>query len=141
MSRRRLPILSPMEQRHLVVIDDDPGTGRLFRRIAEGEGYEVHLAPSALEARAVLAEVRPDVIILDMVMPDMDGIEMVRWLGDQGYAAGLILVSGFAATYMKAAATLARARGMEEVRILEKPVSVEELRNAIGQVGGAPATG
>lgn len=128
-----------MGKRHLLVIDDDPGTGRLFRRIAEGEGYRVRLAASGLDARAVLGEVRPAIIILDMVMPDMDGIEMVRWLAQEGYAGGLILVSGFAATYMKAAATLARARGVKNVRVLEKPVAVADLREAMGQVGGGPA--
>lgn len=130
-----------MDQLHLLVIDDDPGNGRLFARIAEGEGYRVHVTASGLDARAVLAGVRPAVIILDMVMPDMDGIEMVRWLTGQDYDGGLILVSGFAETYLKAAETLARARGMEEVRILGKPVSVGDLRDAIRQVGGAPAAG
>jgi len=125
-----------MERPHLLVIDDDEATARLFGRIAEGEGYEVRTASSGSDARAILTELQPAVIILDMIMPDMDGIEMVRWLSGQTYTGRLVLVSGFSQTYLQAAATMARAAGMATVHILQKPVSVADLREAVGPVAG-----
>jgi CheY-like chemotaxis protein len=113
------------------VVDDDQATAALFRRVAERAGHTVRTAASAAEARARVSEELPEVVVLDMVMPEVDGIEMVGWFAQQGFRGRVVLVSGFAETYLQAAAAMARARGIGDVQILTKPVEIGDLRAAL----------
>lgn len=120
-----------MDARKLLIVDDDEATCLLFKRIGERAGLGVRAVTSASAAKdAVIGDV-PDVIILDMIMPDVDGIEMIRWLTGQGFQGKVILVSGFAEAYLQAASTMARAKGIADVQVLTKPIAVEDLRGAL----------
>lgn len=120
-----------MDPRKLLIVDDDEATGLLFKRVGEREGYGVRAVTRATEAKEAVVSDAPDVIILDMVMPDMDGIEMVGWLTGQGFQGRVILVSGFAEAYLQAASTMARAKGIADVAVLTKPVALDDLRRAL----------
>lgn len=117
----------------VLVIDDDESSALLFSRVASRCGLTTATALSGSAARARMQDELPDVVVLDMVMPDMDGIEMVKWLTERGFMGTLIVVSGFSELYMQAAATLARARGITDVKLLTKPISVPDLREALGE--------
>ena len=120
-----------MSDERILIIDDDVATGVLFSRIAEMAGYEVRAVNTAEEAKEAVLAWTPTTIILDMVMPDMDGIEMVGWLVDNDYGGRILFVSGFADAYLEAAATMARAKGISDVTVLKKPVAVADLRSAL----------
>jgi YesN/AraC family two-component response regulator len=73
----------------------------------------------------------PTVVILDMVMPEMDGIELVEWLGSVRCAARIIIISGYTPIYAKLAVTLGEAKGLLSISRLTKPVSLAALTTAL----------
>lgn len=79
--------------RALVVEDNEP-VARITRRLLEREGFEVDVAFTATDARRLLAEGRYDMILLDMVLPDGNGIDLLRVIRDQSSAMPILIVSG-----------------------------------------------
>ena len=72
----------------------------------------------------------PTLIVLDIVMPRTDGIELIKWLIERGATASIIVASGYNALYAKMAATLGSDRGLS-VSFLDKPFKIDALRDAI----------
>jgi CheY-like chemotaxis protein len=70
----------------VLVIDDDPAARELVQRALQPEGFVVHAAASGLEGLAIAERFAPDLVICDLVMPGMDGFEVVRRLGESGIA-------------------------------------------------------
>jgi CheY-like chemotaxis protein len=114
--------------RRLLVIDDEPDFAGLVVTVASQMGYAATAAGNAGEFQRLYLAGPPDVIVLDIVMPEQDGIELVRWLVDQGYRARILIVSGFNPDYAKSAKAFAEIGGQVEVAVLRKPVKLEELR-------------
>ncbi len=71
---------SPVSKRTITVVDDDLEIVTLVRVILEQEGFNVRCAYSGKDLFAGLKELKPDLIILDVMMPDMDGLEVLRRL-------------------------------------------------------------
>lgn len=115
----------------LLVIDDDPPIGTFFRRVAEREGYDVRVCTSAVAAKEAVADFEPQVIMLDLIMPDVDGIEMVRWLTGFGFRGRVVMMSGYSESYLAAAVAILQARGIRDSHSLTKPVDIERLREIL----------
>ena len=62
----------------ILLVDDEEGTQFLYREVLEGDGYEVHSALTGKDALQKLKTVSPDLVILDINMPGMNGIEILR---------------------------------------------------------------
>lgn len=116
--------------KHMVVLDDNFDFARLVERVAESAGFSVTVAKNASGFRKAVQSLPPSTIVLDIVMPDADGVELVQWLAEQGYRDRVVLVSGFDPLYALQAQRLAEARGLMDIVRLRKPVSIEELRAA-----------
>jgi DNA-binding NtrC family response regulator len=67
-----------MTTRQVLVVDDEIGIRELLRDILQDEGYQVQLAENAAEAREYRQHTRPDVVLLDIWMPDCDGITLLK---------------------------------------------------------------
>jgi DNA-binding response OmpR family regulator len=67
----------------LLVIDDEVELGRLLECVAESIGYEARVASRIADFKDSLVAFTPGVIMLDLAMPEMDGLELLRWLGGQ----------------------------------------------------------
>lgn len=119
-----------MAQR-LLSIDDDPDILSLIRRVAVDLGFEVDVVTHGSFFMAAYVRKKPDVITLDLYMPDMDGIELIRWLGDVGCTARVILMSGAAFHYSQMAQRLAHDGSKLNVSCLNKPFAIADLRNAL----------
>jgi YesN/AraC family two-component response regulator len=63
-----------------------------------------------------------------MVMPEMDGNELVLWLMQQGYSSELIIITGYSPDYAKDAKLLAEFKGLQSVTTLNKPIRLAKLR-------------
>ena len=120
-----------MSEKRLLVIDDEPEIGEFVRKVATGLGYEVRVTTDGRAFQAAYHELRPTTIVMDMVMPEMDGIELVLWLMEQGYAAHLIIITGYSPDYAKDARLLAEFKGLRSVITLTKPIRLAKLREVL----------
>ena len=120
-----------MRGRRLLAVDDDPGILAIIREIATELGFEVETLTKSTSFMTTYVRVRPDVVTLDVVMPDMDGIELIRWLSDIGSTAGVIILSGGNAIYLEQSRKIATARGALRTSVLAKPFRVTDLRTAL----------
>lgn len=119
------------KNRRLLVVDDDPGFGKLVRRVAERMGYDVEVVTRSREFPEAYKTMCPTDILLDVVMPDVDGIELMKWLAQEGCDARLTVVTGYSADYAEITVKFGRDNGLNLVAGLTKPASVDDLRRAL----------
>ncbi len=112
-----------MSATHILVVDDEPDIRRLVQEILEDEGYRVSGAESGNAARLALRERRPDLILLDIWMPDLDGISLLKeWSQDEGLPCPVIMMSGHGTVE-----TAVEATRLGAYDFLEKPLSMAKL--------------
>ncbi len=115
----------------LLVVDDEPGFGEFVRKVGVKLGYEVAVTTNGRDFKRLYDAFGPTVVLLDVVMPEIDGVELVQWLADRNADAHLIVVTGYAPNYAVLTKKLAEARGLRSVATLTKPVKVADLRAAL----------
>ncbi len=81
----------------ILVVDDDDPVRVMLARLLRTQGYEVRQAANAAEARAILEDARPELVISDIVMPGESGIELRRAILDRWPGLPVILISGYSA--------------------------------------------
>ena len=108
----------------VLIVDDDPRVREYVRVNLEMEGYAVREASSAEEGLAVLEEVSPDLVLLDVMMPEVDGWEMLRRLQER-HGVGAIPVVIFSGKVEEQSAAEATARGAQG--FLDKPFDPQQL--------------
>lgn len=118
----------------LVVLDDDPNIVELIEFAAGRMGFEVYTAVHATQFQEIVLSNTPSVVILDVIMPDMDGTEVVNWLVEQEIQAPIILMSGFDGRYLCVVKSLGLARGANIIGTLAKPFSLEKLKTTLSQL-------
>ena len=121
-----------MQDKRLLICDDEPAFGRLVCNVAEDLGYSVRVTNGGRVFIEAYESFRPSTIVLDMIMPGMDGNELVLWLARQEATARLIIISGFNPDYAANAKALAEYKGLGPVVTLQKPVDLADLREALG---------
>jgi len=117
--------------RRLLVVDDDPQVGKFLSHVARGCGYDVRVTENADDFRATYLSWSPDMLILDLAMPDVDGIELLRFLAAQKCQAGILIASGHDVKVLESAHRLGTAHGLSMVGSLSKPLRVADLREAL----------
>ena len=118
------------KQKLIMVVDDESEIRNIIKEILVEEGYTTLTAASAEEAKRLLAEHRPDLVFLDIWMPDQDGIELLKeWSLDQTKTFPVIMISGHATIE-----TAIEATKLGATDFIEKPISIEKLFNTIDSV-------
>ena len=115
----------------VLVVDDDPGVRQVVRANLEAEGYSVHEAGSADEGLASLEEEPPDLLLLDVMMPEVDGWEMLRRVQER-FGIGAIPVLVFSGTVEERTVADATARGARG--FLGKPFDLQQLIDQAKQI-------
>ncbi len=112
-----------MSTAHILVIDDEPDIRTLVQEILEDEGYEVSVAEDGNSARKALQVRRPDLILLDIWMPDIDGISLLKEWADEGtLPSPVVMMSGHGTVE-----TAIEATRLGAYDFLEKPLSLAKL--------------
>ncbi len=115
--------------KRVLVIEDDEDVGNVFRMALECAGYSVMLVPDVTKALGVVFQGMPDAIVLDMMVSDMNGLDLVRYVRKQKTAKHVpMLVVSSAVGGFHASQALAAGADM----FLGKPVAVEELVRSVG---------
>ncbi|HEX5418850.1 MAG TPA: EAL domain-containing response regulator [Gammaproteobacteria bacterium] len=112
----------------LIALDDDEQIVEVVTAVGKRAGFEVIGTTYAAAFQDARKRCDPDVIVLDLQMPDMDGIEMLRHLADQRAQAAIILVTGMDVRTIAAAEHYATSRGLRVLAAMQKPFMPEELQ-------------
>ncbi len=120
-----------MSARHVLVVDDEADFCDFVEEVARGLGYHTVKVTDPRDFFTAFDRFRPDTVVLDMVMPEFDGFDIVRWLIDQQQKVRLLIVTGYSPLYAKSAQLQSLARGLDAVKTFTKPRSVSKLRAAL----------
>ncbi len=112
-----------MSTAYILVVDDEPDIGVLVKDILVDEGYEVHVVHNGEQAREARLERRPDLLLLDIWLPDVDGISLLKeWQEGGGLPCPVVMMSGHGTVESAVEATRLGAYDY-----LEKPLSMAKL--------------
>jgi DNA-binding response OmpR family regulator len=111
----------------LLLVDDEPALAEFLASAARECGFEPQITADDEEFRREFLASRPEMVALDLGMPGMDGVELIRFLADQDYASPVLIVSGFDRRVLESAFRLGEALGLRMAGPLEKPVRLEKL--------------
>jgi nitrogen-specific signal transduction histidine kinase/CheY-like chemotaxis protein len=118
----------PVASCRVLLVEDDPAVAEGISSLLECEGYDVTVAMTGAEALRLVPRIQPDVTILDIGLPDIDGIEVYTRIRAQWPGVGVIFSTG------QGDATALEERLPDHPRALLKPYSVEELIEAINHL-------
>ena len=116
----------PVTRRRALVADDDASARRFFARLLSIEGFEVSSAANGQEAREILGDLRFDIVLSDIAMPGMGGIQLLRAVREVDLDVPVILITGDPSVE-----TAAKAVEYGALRYLVKPVKAKELREIV----------
>ena len=117
-----------MSTSRLVMVDDEPMMGNLVRTVAEPLGYTVETYTESVGFVAAVVKAAPDIIILDLNMPDVSGIELMRVLAANKSRARIFIISGVDPIHQMMAEKQGESLGLTMAGIIPKPVRVADLR-------------
>lgn len=125
-SELELPVVGSGQ--HILVVEDDTNVGSIYSEVLEQAGFKVTWMDSAVTALGQIAHELPDAIVLDTLLPDMDGLEIARYVRKQagGRQLPIIAVSGATGGFQMNKAMEAGCDAF-----LGKPVSVDDLLKAV----------
>jgi DNA-binding NtrC family response regulator len=119
----------------ILVVDDELGIRALLSEILTDEGHAVELAENAAQARAVRERLKPELVLLDIWMPDVDGISLLKEWGASGQLTmPVIMMSGHGTID-----TAVEATKFGAMAFLEKPITLQKLLRAVEQALAKPA--
>jgi DNA-binding NtrC family response regulator len=119
----------------ILVVDDELGIRALLSEILSDEGHTVELAENAAQARSARESFKPDLVLLDIWMPDVDGVTLLKeWSGSGMLTMPVIMMSGHGTIDTAVEATKHGATAF-----LEKPITLQKLLRAVEQALVRPA--
>jgi DNA-binding NtrC family response regulator len=120
---------------NILVVDDELGIRDLLSEILNDEGHTVELAENAAQARQLRLAMQPDLVLLDIWMPDTDGVTLLKeWAASGLLTMPVIMMSGHATID-----TAVEATRIGAVAFLEKPITMQKLLKAVDQALAKPA--
>jgi EAL domain-containing protein (putative c-di-GMP-specific phosphodiesterase class I)/FixJ family two-component response regulator len=122
-----------MPNRRMLILDDESAVGQTIQWIAESLGFEAEFVTSSEEFFLRLDTMHPDIITIDLVMPRLDGVEIMRLLAELNCTARIVISSGMGTRVLDAAQRSASQHGLDIAGVLPKPISKEALCALVGE--------
>lgn len=123
-----------MREPRLLVIDDEPALADFVAQVAEECGFFPILTADDQQFRDSVKREHPEMVALDLGMPGMDGVELLRFLAEEDSRAPVLIISGFDRRVLESAFRLGEALGLHMVGPLEKPVRFQELERVLKEM-------
>ena len=120
-----------MSKKRLLVVDDNKSFLEFVRKVAVGLGYEVELASDGGAFKEIYQAFKPHQVLIDLIIPDIDGMELIQWLAELEMPAQVIVVTGYSPEYVNVAKMLGEGKGLSTVIALTKPIKAKDLRTAL----------
>ncbi|MEO6247127.1 MAG: response regulator [Sphingomicrobium sp.] len=111
----------------LLLIDDEPALAAYLADAARLSGYEPVIAHGDVDFRATFAAARPEMVAIDLGMPGMDGVELLRFLAAERFGGPVLIISGFDRRILESAFRLGQALGLTMAGPLEKPTRLDDI--------------
>ena len=124
----------------LLMIDDEVGLTKVVGLIAGHLGMEFRALNTSPSATEVFVDYQPDIVIIDMIMPDKDGIDVLNEIMLTGIPTQVVLTSGYSEAYLRLAEGVAKLHGHERVHFLKKPFRRAELVELLKEITADPAS-
>ena len=118
----------------LLIVDDEPDMGEFATFAGEITGYEVVTMSSGKDFQEAYLLMSPDLLLMDVAIPDIDAIGLLEWLGAAGNRAPIILMSGHGDYMLNWAKTVGTDLGMSIIDTLSKPIALEDLEKALSEI-------
>ncbi|OYY14191.1 MAG: two-component system response regulator [Polynucleobacter sp. 24-46-87] len=113
----------------ILVVDDEMGIRELLNEILTDEGHTVYAAESAMQARTIREQMRPDLVLLDIWMPEVDGITLLKeWSKTGQLTMPVVMMSGHATID-----TAVEATRIGALNFLEKPIALQKLLKTVNK--------
>lgn len=120
-----------MTKPQLIAVDDDPGIRAFIRNVAEELGFEVGEASTGKEYLDLFGDTHAEVIILDIAMPEMHGIELFDFINEHHKKIKIIMITGRSEIFLDGAMRLAADKGVNVVGGLSKPIKLDDLEKLL----------
>lgn len=111
----------------LLLIDDEPALADFVAQAAKMCGFLPVVTRTDQEFRDKFRESRPQMVTIDLGMPGMDGVELLRFLADEEFKQPVLIISGFDRRILESAFRLGLTLGLQMVGPLEKPTRLEDI--------------
>ena len=112
------------------MVDDNPELGAIVRFVAEELGYDVRVTTQGEEFMQLFDSFNPTTVIIAIVMPNIDGIELIQWLHERNCTARILVTPGPNDRYAKIAKTLGDALGLD-ISVIGKSTKSTAFRTAL----------
>ena len=119
--------------RKLLIVDDDAGLAKAYARIGAEAGFEVRVVNDPLKATEAFLDFKPDVALIDIIMPEKDGIDVLNEILLTGEPARIIVTSGYGDAMLRLAKGLADFHASGRVSVLKKPIRRAELQKLLAE--------
>jgi DNA-binding response OmpR family regulator len=123
-----------MTQPRLLLIDDEPALAQFLASVATESGFDPVVTERDDEFRDAFRTERPKMVAVDLGMPGMDGVELLRFLAEESYENPVLIFSGFDRRVLESAFRLGEAMGLKMVGPVEKPVRFEVLEQVLTEL-------
>lgn len=146
--QRAKPIVSGLDSAEdgaakplVLVIDDRTDVATTIAAMCRAIGFHAEAASDGLPVRVLLERLHPDCLILDIMMPDEDGFEILKEVAIFDSRIAVLLVTGHGDTWLRMGVTLGRAHGLQLVQAAAKPVRADDIRRFLAAVAVHRAAG
>jgi DNA-binding response OmpR family regulator len=120
----------------LLIVDDDVGLAKVYARIGAGLGFEVKVVNDSRQATDAFLTFHPDLAVLDLMMPEKDGIDVLNEILLADTRAHVIVTSGFGDGMLRLAKSVAAFHASERVSVLKKPLRHAAFAQALTDATG-----
>jgi two-component system response regulator (stage 0 sporulation protein F) len=114
---------------NILVVDDQLGVRRLLFETFKEEHHTVEMAADGIEALQIMQDFHPDLILMDMKMPGMNGLETLRRIRAMGNKVDVIMMTAYGDSQ-----NMVQAKGLDVIHYLSKPFDLFELRDLVREV-------
>lgn len=124
----------PVDEPRLYILDDDPLMAELVAMVGRTVGFQPRIIEDPGTVAALLAEDPKSALVLDLVMPDLDGLEILKILGKGQFKGPILVLSGMDDLYLEAASRSALRLGLTFSGAVSKPIDPLTLEEAISKL-------
>ena len=120
----------------ILIVDDEIRVAQLLAESVKGQGHEAIVAVTGREGLVLLEQKRPDAVFLDLVMPEMSGIEVLRRIREAYQTLPVIVITGHASS-----GQIDEARQLGITDCIQKPFILKHVNDVLGSLGSIPSSG